>query len=373
MAIWRMQPSGASLEQLTERHTDVNFLTPLDAHTLLFVARAEDWSGSWLWALDVATRTTHRVTVGLEKYTSVSASRDGRRVVATVARPSATLWQVALDNGRIEERDATPYPMHAERGSAPRFVRTSLFYLSLSTRGTGDGVWRVVNGQALEVTKGADGVFSEPPAVSRDGSRVAVGVRRQGKRHVAIMASDGTNARTLAGSIELQGVVGQGAFDWSPDGTRLVVAGRDSAGPGLFVVSADGGDQTRIVAAEAFNPVWSPLGDLIVYAAGFGGAGGRNVLRAVTPDGTRVDLPEVSVRLGGAHRFVPSGRALVYLPNIEAKDFWLLDLNTRRTRQLTHLSDRGFLNTFDVTEDGHLVFDRTRQNSDVVSIALPGR
>ena len=64
--------------------------------------------------------------------------------------------------GCVEDRDAQPYPVPTERALAPRFGGTSLFYLSLSTRGTGDGLWRVQNGQAFEVRKGADGVLSEP-------------------------------------------------------------------------------------------------------------------------------------------------------------------------------------------------------------------
>jgi hypothetical protein len=44
----------------------------------------------------------------------------------------------------------------------------------------------------------------------------------------------------------------------------------------------------------------------------------------------------------------------------------------RKRRQLIHLSNRGDLNTFDVTPDGkHLVFDRSRQNSDIVLIDRP--
>ena len=98
------------------------------------------------------------------------------------------------------------------------------------------------------------------------------------------------------------------------------------------------------------------------------------MLRGVKPDGTPVRMPDVSVRVGGAHRFLRSGMGLVYLPNIESKDLWLLDLTTNKSRQLTNLSDRGFLNTFDVTPDGkYLVFDRTRQNSDIVLIDLPKR
>ena len=61
----------------------------------------------------------------------------------------------------------------------------------------------------------------------------------------------------------------------------------------------------------------------------------------------------------------------MYLRGIESKDFWLLDLVTNKIRQLTDLSDRGFLNTFDITPDGkYLVFDRSRQNADVL-IDLP--
>ena len=367
-----MKPSGEGREQLTHQHPDVNFLAPLDQRTLLYVARADDWSGPWLWALDIESRVTRRVTVGLEQYVSVSASRNGRRVVATVANPTASLWRVPLRDERVEDRDVESYPVPAERALAPRFNGTSLFYLSLSTRGTGDGLWRVENGHTFEVRKGADSVLTEPAAVSPDGSRVAVVVRQEGKRRLAVMSADGTNSRTLAASIEIQGVVGQSAADWSPDETRIVAGGRDAQGPGLFMIPVDGGAPERLVATDAFNPVWSPKGDWIVYATGFGGAGGRNLLRGVRPDGTAVPMPDVHVRNGGAHRFLPSGMGLVYLPNMETKDFWLLDLATNQSRQLTHFSDRGFLNTFDITPDGrYLVFDRSRQNSDVFLIDLP--
>ena len=165
MDVWRMQPSGELPEQLTHQNAPVNFLAPLDARTLLYVARAEDWSGPWLWALDVESKVTRRVTAGLEQYTSVSASRDGRRVVATVANPTASLWRVPLLDRLVEDRDAQPYPVPTERALAPRFGGRSLFYLSLSARGPGDGLWQwqVQNEQAFEVRKGADGAVVRAP------------------------------------------------------------------------------------------------------------------------------------------------------------------------------------------------------------------
>ena len=104
----------------------------------------------------------------------------------------------------------------------------------------------------------------------------------------------------------------------------------------------------------------------------FAGAGGTDALRAVKPDGTPVQLPEVRVRMGGAHRFLRNGTGLVYLPSVETKDFWLLDLVAGKVRRLTDISDRGFVNGFDITPDGqYLVFDRSRQNSDIVLIERP--
>ena len=311
--------------------------------TLLYVARAEDWSGPWLWALDTESKVTRRVTVGLEQYTSVSVSRDGRRVVATVANPTASLWRVPLLDRPVDDRDARPYVVQTERALAPRFGGSSLFYLSLSAAGTGDGLWRFQNGQAFEVRKGADGVLSEPPAASPDGTRVAVVVRQQGKRRLAIMSADGTNSRTLAASLDIQGVVGQGTADWSPDGTWIVTGGSDEQGPGLFKIPVDGGAPVRLVAGEARGPVWSPNGDLIVYAVPLrrsgrpGRAPWRETGRHCRPHAGRGGPP------GWSPPFPAQRGGPVYMPGIESRDFWLLDLTTNKQRQLTHLSDRGFL------------------------------
>ena len=52
-------------------------------------------------------------------------------------------------------------------------------------------------------------------------------------------------------------------------------------------------------------------------------------------------------------------------------DFALLDLSTMKARSLTRFNDRAAMRTFDVTSDGkEIVFDRLRENSDVVLIDL---
>jgi Tol biopolymer transport system component len=183
------------------------------------------------------------------------------------------------------------------------------------------------------------------------------------------MSADGTNLQTLTTSIDVEGAPGAGPVDWSPDGAWIVMGGRDATGPGLFKIPVDGGEPIRLVAGHAVNPVWSPDGNLIVYAGPF--VNGQVPLLGVRPDGTRITLPPVRVR-EGAYRFLPDGSGLLYRPMVRSLDFWLLDLTTGHSRQLTHLGDRGQLRTFDVTPDGkQIVFDRSRENSDIVMIDLP--
>jgi len=367
MDIWRIQPSGETPERLTDHKAAVNFLAPLDARSLIYAARAEDGTGPALWTLDVPSRTTRKVSSDLERYTSVAASRDGRRIVATLANPSATLWRVPLVDRPVDERDVHPYPVSTVRALAPRFAGASLFYLA--TGGVGDSLWQLREGQTSEIVRGADMPLSEPAAVSPDGQHIVVVVRRGGVRRLVVMSADGTNVRTLAPSIEVQGTAGQAAADWSPDGSWIVAGGVDKDGPALFKIPANGGDPVRIVKGRAVNPVWSPQGTLVAYGGPL--VAGQTALAWVRPDGTSVDLPPVRVRAGG-YRFLPDGTGVVFRPTDTAPDFWLLDLTAKTTRQLTHLSDRGRIETFDIVPDGKaIVFDRVRQNSDIVLIDLP--
>jgi len=164
----------------------------------------------------------------------------------------------------------------------------------------------------------------------------------------------------------------QGTGSWSPDSKWIVIGGSDPTGLGLFKIPIETGTPVRLIAGLALNPEWSPEGNRIVYM-------GANVrsgapLLAIHPDGSKADFPEIIVRrLGERVRFLRDGKTLVYMQGLgTSQDFFLLDLATMKSRQLTRLQNRGAMRTFDVTPDGkHIVFDRLRENSDVVLIELP--
>ena len=365
MDLWRIDPDGSHAERLTQRNTDIAYPTPAGNRTVFYVAHDGDGSGPWLWAFDLKRRDSRRVSIGLEQYTSVQASADGHKLVATISNPVAGLWSIPILNRPAEEHDVKPFTVPTVRALAPRFGGSSLFYLS--SLGAGDGLWRLRDGHATEIWKGADGALLETPAVSPDGRRVAIVLRRNGKRQLHVLSADGAELQPI-----VEGIVAQGSSCWSPDGRWIVTGGSDATGPGLFKIPLEGGSPVRLIAGPALNPVWSPDGSLIAYA-------GTNVstfapLLAVRPDGTSVKLPQISVRrLGERVRFLPDGKSLIYMQGLLAsQDFWLLDLASMKSHPLTRLQNRAAMRTFDVTSDGkQIVFDRLRENSQVVMIDLP--
>lgn len=81
---------------------------------------------------------------------------------------------------------------------------------------------------------------------------------------------------------------------------------------------------------------------------------GAAPLRAIRPDGSLVELPPVQLRAqpeqGERYRFLPNGEGLVYMQGFNPwQDFWLLELASKKSRQLALLTNPrlalSFLNT----------------------------
>jgi serine/threonine protein kinase len=365
MNLWRVRPDGKELEQLTRGELDVRDPTPIDEQTVLYGARDADGAGPWLWALNVETKRSRRVTIGLEQYVSVSASADRSRLVATVQDPRGTVWSVPILDHPATESEAELYAgLQTIHALAPRFGGDSLFFLS--SRGSGEGLWRFRDGTVTEIWKGSETALLEPAAVAPDGESVVLLLRRDEGWHLHLLSADGAELQVLSRSVDARG-----AAAWSPDGRWIVVGGSEAGVHGLFKIPIDGGAPERIVDGEALNPVWSPDGSMIVYA-------GPQVeavtpLLAVREDGTPVELPNIGVlRHGERARFLPDGSGLVYMSGSQpSQDFWLLDLATMESRRLTRLDQGAAMRSFDMTPDGkRIVFDRLRENSDIVLIEL---
>ena len=224
MSLWRVQANqGDAPEALTDREV-VTSLAPLDPAHGAVQARDPLGAGPWLYALDTETRTSHRVIQGLEQYTSIAASANGRRLVASVAKPRAELLTIPISGMRLATvDDVQPFGVPGVRALAPRVEGRALFYLS--GQGTGDGLWRLQDDQATEIWRGSHGALLEPASVSPDGLQVAVVLRQGGKRTLTLERVDGSQPKAIGESIDVAGT-----SDWSPDGQWVVVGGADNKG-----------------------------------------------------------------------------------------------------------------------------------------------
>jgi Tol biopolymer transport system component len=368
MDIWRVLATGGTPERLTDLHSRVGYPAFLNGRTLLFTAKRSASEASVLYAMDVGRRVPHAVSFGLEEYLSIDASGDGRRLVATAARPDRNLWAVPISDQMAGDSAARRFRIPSVRATGPRFGPN--FVLYLSSRGGPEGLWKFKSGVETELWSGSEGAVTSTAAVTRDGRQIAFVVRAGGAGHLYVMGADGTNPRRLADKLDIRG-----APSFSPDGRWIaVVAGQGGEAQPLFRVPIDGGSPEPLVKGVAYSPVWSPDGSRIVYAEGHQG---RTLqLKAVTPEGHPLTLPDLRVsRNQTLFRFTPDGNALVVMRG-EHRDqnFWRLDLASGRLTQLTDFKPGSETRGFDVSPDGkEILFDRYRDNADIVLIDLPQR
>jgi Tol biopolymer transport system component len=180
------------------------------------------------------------------------------------------------------------------------------------------------------------------------------------------MNADGTNARPLAASLDVSD-----APSWSPDGSFIAVAADEGDGSRVFKVPSDGAAPVRLLDGLSRLPVWSPDGSRILYAVSLQGPG--YVVKATTPEKRPAPLPDLQVLRGGdRYRFLPDGKQVVALfGQYLHQNFWIVNLETGDRRQLTNLKPGYAIGSFDVSPDGRqIIFDRVRQNSDIVLIDL---
>ncbi len=363
--IWRIPAAGGQPERVTHHDARVKYPTLLDGRTLVYTAIAADGSGPWLYTTDVETRVARRISQGVERYTSFSASADGRRLAATVSNPSAGLWTVPLAGSAQPESAAARFPLPTVSAGSPRYGPGYLLYLS-STSGA-EGLWKFQGNAASELWSGSNGAVAAAPAVSADGKRLCVPILKQGRGVLHLMTAEGTDARTIAESLDVRQ-----APSWSPDGNWIAVAASAAGGPQgsrIFLVPINGEPPVRVTETLSHTPVWSPDGRMIVY--GKQRQGGAAQLAAVTADKKEVPLPEVFVSIiGDRFRFLPDGSGLVVMQGeFRRLNFWHLDLKSGQRRQITALKPGPLLRSFDISPDGkQIVFDRIQENTDVVLI-----
>jgi len=358
--IWRVKAEGGHAERLTHHNAFVSHPVFIDARRLLYLATDPDGAGPFIHSLDVERRTTRRLgfSGGIERYTSLAASADGTRLVATLARPSGTLWRLPISGGRDKARRIA---LSTGNGSSPRLGMNYLVYVS--SKGTTDSIWKLQGDAATELWSAPNARIVGGPAISRDGRRMAFSVRQRDRVTLHVANTDGTGAKTIPASITPEGDPA-----WTPDGRSLTIAALVDGVPRLFSVHVDTGHAVRFVDEHSVDPVWSPDGTFVVFSGA--DVGTTFPLRAAASDGTPHRLPSIKQLTRGGRRlvFLPGQRTLVVLRGeISHKNLWAIDVETGAERQLTDFPQDFDIRDFDVSPDGtELVIEQVQERSEIV-------
>jgi dipeptidyl aminopeptidase/acylaminoacyl peptidase len=366
MDIWRTTPAGGAPERLTSHTGYVSHPVLLDRRTLMYLASDPDGSGPWLYSMDVERRIPHRLTSGLDRYTSLAASANGRRLALTLTNPKKTLWRLQLADSPVDASAAAQVPLTSGAGFYPRLGPSYLLYVCATA--TSESIWKVVDGNSIELWSGQGAQIFGPPAISSDKRNIAFSVRQRGKTLLYVMRSDGTSARIVADSLELQG-----APAWTPDGQSITSAAVEHGVPHLFRVPVDGRPPVSFVHEYSVDPVWAPDGRFVLYSGA--DIGVTFSVKAVTPEAAAHPLPALTLTRGARHvALLPAGHALVLLRGeMHHKNLWLIDLETGAERQLTNVSPDFDIRDFDISPDvREVVLERVQEHSDVVLLDLPG-
>jgi Tol biopolymer transport system component len=363
--VWRISPTGGIPERITSNNGRVSHPVLLDRRTLMYLASDPDGSGPRLYSMDVERRIPHRLTSGLDWYTSLAASADGRRLVATLASPKRTLWRLRIADSLAEVSAPARISLTTNTGFSPRLGANYLLYVAQT--GASESIWKLANGTGTELWSGQGTQIFGGPAISPDGGHIAFSVRQHGQTSLYVMQADGGNARIVSDSLNLQG-----SPAWSPDGQSITTAADDHGIPHLFRVALDGQPPALFLPEYSVDPTWAPDGQFVVYSGP--DIGTTFSVKAVTPDAVVRPLPALTLTRGARHlAILPGGRALVLLRGeIQHKNLWLIDLQTGQERQLTNLTSNFDIRDFDISPDGReVVLERVQEISNVVLLDLP--
>ena len=188
------------------------------------------------------------------------------------------------------------------------------------------------------VITGARRVFAQyggcniSPAVSPDGSHVAMILSKDGMTDLYVGTSDGSTPLRLTKSPQ-----DESSPCWSPDGQWICFASKESERRSLSIIPAGGGRPQRLSTAgysSPSEPDWSPDGKYIAFTSQ---SGAHFSICVISAPG-RNEQPPVLLVEGEDPSWSPNSRTLIFARRLGGKGDYVLSLLDVKTKQVLNVS-----------------------------------
>jgi len=117
-----------------------------------------------------------------------------------------------------------------------------------------------------QLTPSGSGTFDRLPAWSPDGTKIAFGrtTFQISAPEIYVMNADGSNQTRITNNS-----TSDRQPSWSPDGAKIAFVSNRDGNDEIYVMNADGSNQTRLTNNPAFDfdPAWSPDGTRIAFTS----------------------------------------------------------------------------------------------------------
>jgi Tol biopolymer transport system component/DNA-binding winged helix-turn-helix (wHTH) protein len=233
--------------------------SPDGAHIAFVSCRAGESTDVWL--MDADGQNARPLTKNPSRVSNPGWFPDGERIAFLSREGTKALWSVTLAD-RIEKR---LIPLDTEVSSSQLSPDGRLLSFTSRAAGGGLGLWvaPLDGGEPRRVD--VDGESVGYACWSPDGKFLAVELLRGPDMQVAVVPAQGGTPVVLTREKGLSWPHG-----WSPDGERIVFAGRRDGLWNLYWISRRGGPEQRLTNYTSRHsyvryPTWSPRGNQIAY------------------------------------------------------------------------------------------------------------
>ena len=262
--------------------------------------------------ISLGSETAGKLSAGDEDYFVIEMTRGGTLVAYTTG-DTDTYGSILNSSGSVLTSNDEAGPGSNFRVSAS--VSPGTYYIRVRGYGSltaGSYTLYADTGHPIKLTNSDYSYSNGSPSWSPDGSRLAFVSDRDGNSEIYVMDADGQNQTRLTDNDHWDG-----SPSWSPDGSRLAFMSNRDGNIEVYVMDADGQNQTRLTDnynGWGFSPSWSPDGSRLAFAPGVEvyvmDANGQNQTRlhaggwspSWSPDGSR--LAFVSDRDGNSEIYV---------------------------------------------------------------------